>query len=61
MGSDRFLHYSKIATGETGQDEKGKYEIYRVSEESYCDCHPETCCHFDSKKMYHYDKKIYIK
>ena len=23
------------------------------AKEGYCNCHPETCCHFDGKVIYH--------
>ena len=42
------------------KDEKGEYQIKMITKEIPCDCHPETCCHFDGKKTISYEEKIYI-
>tara|TARA_R100000541_G_scaffold56410_1_gene65828 strand:+ start:415 stop:600 length:186 start_codon:yes stop_codon:yes gene_type:complete len=60
MGTDRGKAYYRAKTDRTGEDEKGKYIIYRISKEVYCDCHKETCCHFDGTVMKHYDEKVYV-
>lgn len=42
------------------EDEKGKYKENRIMREVPCSCHPETCNHFDGKKLIWYTEKIYI-
>lgn len=49
----------EIKTNKNGKDEKGEYEIVNVVGEEYCNCHPETCCHFDGKRSVNYEKKVY--
>ena len=53
-------YYKEFETNKVGEDEKGEYKIVNVCEELPCDCHPETCCHFDEKETHRYEKKIYI-
>jgi len=60
MGRYGDLMYDSKITEQVGEDEKGKYIIHRISEEHYCKCHPETCCHIDGTKVKYYDKKVYV-
>jgi len=43
------------------EDEKGKYQIKKITYEAPCSCHPETCCHFDGKVLKFDEEKIYLK
>lgn len=52
-----WLNYEK--TGEDGKDEKGDYFIQRVFGKEYCNCHPETCSHFDGIRHVDYKRKVY--
>ena len=46
-------------TEEKGEDEKGKYTIKETIKEVYCNCHPETCVHFNGKTTVTKKEKIY--
>jgi len=54
------LPMEHIKTGEVGVDEVGAYEVVRIVGEEYCNCHPETCCHFDGTVYVDYEKRVYI-
>lgn len=43
------------------EDEKGKYQIKKITKEIPCSCHPETCCHFDGKVTRTSEEKVYLK
>jgi hypothetical protein len=34
----------------SGVDDKGEDKLMRLDQEVPCNCHPETCCHFDEKE-----------
>lgn len=61
-------HFKAYTTKlEKGLDEKGNFQKYRYNYEQPCDCHPETCCHFDEKvwvtkeyKLYEDGSKIFL-
>lgn len=53
-----WLNY--VRTDEEGRDEKGEYFIQRVYGKEYCNCHPETCTHFDNIRNVDYKRKVYI-
>ena len=42
------------------EDEKGKYQIRKITYEHPCSCHPETCCHFDGKTIREREEKVYL-
>lgn len=43
------------------EDDKGKYQVKKITEEIPCSCHPETCCHFDGKVLRSNKVKVYLK
>lgn len=40
---------SYIVKGKEGKDKNGSYVEYTNNYQAPCSCHPETCCHFDSR------------
>lgn len=52
--------YSFWVGDKVHEDEEGKYKIKYVSKEVPCNCHPETCCHFDGKVTRKYEEKVYL-
>ena len=43
-----------------GSDSDGDFEIIRTHGKRYCNCHPETCCHFDGITYVDYLEKVYL-
>ena len=42
------------------EDDKGKYQWEVYEWYGSCDCHPETCCHFDGRKWKETRTKKYL-
>ena len=53
-------YYNSYLEKEIKEDEIGRYQIRHTSGETYCNCHPETCSHFDGKTFYFREEKEYI-
>jgi len=60
MGRYGYNNESKVKTDQTGEDEKGKYEVYKITKEVNCKCHPETCVHFGGKTIETREEKVYV-
>jgi hypothetical protein len=39
------------------EEKKDGKVIKHITEEIPCSCHPETCCHFDGKKIIRYTEE----
>jgi hypothetical protein len=53
-------YYSSYLGKDILEDEKGKYQIKYISREVSCNCHPETCCHFDGTVITEEQQRIYL-
>ena len=48
-------------TSEVGKDEKGQFKVKIIKGVKPCSCHAETCNHFDGKKYFEQQIKVYNK
>lgn len=43
------------------EDEKGKYRLRKIYRQQYCNCHPETCPHFNRMRdVFFKEERIYL-